>query len=207
MIIILKSIPLFEFVGSGYTNKDILISGIPGFPFKIYRYNIPKTIDEYKILKGIIILLNTVMKMITLLHELIHNFSFGYLNYICESNKKGSEIQTKNEGLFFEEILFGYQYDIITLNKVLVILNGDCLDSLTTFKDNLIKKFKPENFKIKSKLLKLIFKEYNITLNDLENNNEVYLRMKSSESGMYITRDIMNILLPYKHPTALSYNE
>ena len=70
-----------------------------------------------------------------------------------------------------------------------------------------IKEFKPENFKIKSKLLKLIFKEYNITLNDLKNNKEVYSTMKSSGNGMYITRDIHNILLPYKQPIAYNYEE
>ena len=54
----LRSIPLFEFTASGYTNKDILISFISGFPFKIHRYNIPKNKKEYKTLKGIIILFN-----------------------------------------------------------------------------------------------------------------------------------------------------
>ena len=209
----LKSIPLFEFAGSGYTNKDILISGISGFPFKVYGYNNPETKKEYKTLKGIIILFNTGMKMITTLHELIIHLIFGYLNYLTEgkisseSPKKLSKIQTDDGGLFFEQILFGCQYGNITLNDVLVILNGDCLDSLKTFKGSLRKEFKPENFKIKSKLLNLIFKEYNITLNDLKNNKEVYSTMKSSGSGMYITRDIHNILLPYKQPIAYSYEE
>jgi hypothetical protein len=88
-----------------------------------------------------------------------------------------------------------------------VILNGDYLDSLQTFQDSLRKEFKPENFKIKSKLLKLIFEEYNITLNDLENNKKVYSTLKSPENGMHIFRDVDTILLPYKHPTAYSYIE
>ena len=209
----LKSIPLFEFAGSGYTNKDILISGISGFPFKIYRYKIPKTEKEYKILKGIIILFNIVMKTITILHEIINHFIFGYLNYLTDgkisskSPKKGSKIQKEDDQLFFEHKLFWYQYGNITLNDVLVILNGDCLDSLKTFQDNLRKEFKPEKFKIKSELLKLIIEEYNITLNDLQNNKNVYSTMKSSESGMYINRDINNIILPFKYPIAYSYNE
>ena len=151
--------------------------------------------------------------MITTLHEFINNFIFGYLNYISEgkisseSPKKGTNIQKEDGGLSFEQILFGYQYGNITLNDVLVILNGDYLDSLKTFKDSHEKEFKLEKFKIKSKLLKLIFEEYNITLNDLKNNKKVYSTMKSSESGMYITRDVNNIILPYKQPIAYSYEE
>ena len=207
----LKSIPLFEFAGSGYTNKDILISFVSGFPFKIYGYRAPKNIKEYNVLKGIIILFNTGMKLITTLHELIIHLCLGYLNYISEgkisdkSPKKIGKIGRKDGGLLFEEILFGYQYGNITLNDILVILNGEYLDSLSNLQGHLRKEFKIKKFVLKSNLLKLIFQKYKITLDDLKNNNEVYSTMKSSESGMFIKRDIMAILLPYKAPIAYSY--
>ena len=207
----LKSIPLFEFAGSGYTNKDFLISCISGFPFKIYGYETPKSEKEYKILKGIIILFNVGMKMITTLHELIIHLSFAYLNYISdgkishESPKKIGKIETIDGGLLFEQILFGCQYGNITLNDILVILNGEYLDSLDIFQEHLKKEFDSKKFEVNTHLLKLIFGEYNITLNDLKNNKNVYSTMKSSESGMFIKRDVMNILLPYKAPIAYSY--
>ena len=207
----LKSIPLFEFAGSGYTSKDILITCISGFPFKILRYNVPKNIKEYKKLKGIIFLFNAGMKMIAILHELISHLSFGYLNYVTgrkikiESSEKGNKIENDNEGLYFVQLLFGYQFGNITLNDILVLLNGECLDSLKTFKDNLRKEFNSEKFKAKSKLLKMIFKEYDISIKDLENNKKIYSIIKSLENGMYIGRNVMNILLPGKAPIAYCY--
>jgi hypothetical protein len=206
----LRSIPLFEFAASDYTNKDILISFISGFPFKIHRYNIPKNKKEYKILKGIIILFNVGMKMITTVHELIIHLCFGYLNYISEgkisykSPKKIGKIKREDGGLVFEEILFGRQYGDITLNDILVILNGEHLNSLKNFKKHLGQEFNSKKFIVKSNLLKSIFKKYKITVDDLKNNNKVYSTMKSSESGMFIRREVMNILLPYKAPIPYS---
>ena len=206
----LKSIPLFDFAGSGYTNKDLLISCISGLPFKIYNYNAPNSLEEYKNLKGIIILFNVGMKTITTLHELIIHLCFGYLNYLTEgkisyeSPKKGYDISTKDGGLFFEQLLFGVQYGDIKLNDVLVILNGDCFNSLDELQKNLRKEFFPDKFKVKSKLLKLILKEYSIDLKNLKNTNEIYSTMKSSNNGMCIRRNIKNIILPYKSPDALN---
>ena len=73
----LKSIPLFDFAGSGYTNKDLLVSFISGLPFLIYRYDVPKTLEEYENLKGVVFLFNVGMKTITTLHELIIHLCFG----------------------------------------------------------------------------------------------------------------------------------
>ena len=204
----LKSIPLFDFAGSGYTNKDLLVSCISGLPFMIYGYDIPTTFEEYKNLKGIVILFNVGMKTITTLHELINHLCFGYLNYLTEgkisfeSPKKGYEISTRDGGLFFERLLFGVQYGDITLNDVLVILNGDCFNSLNELQKNLGKEFFPDKFKAKSKLLKLIIKEYSIDLKNLKNINEIYSTMKSSNSGIFIRRNKMNIILPHKTPIA-----
>lgn len=150
------------------------------------------------------------MKTITTLHELIIHLCFGYLNYLTEgkisyeSPKKGYDISTKDGGLFFEQLLFGVQYGDITLNDVLVILNGDCFNSLDELQKNLRKEFFPDKFKVKSKLLKLILKEYSIDLKNLKNTNEIYSTMKSSNNGMCIRRNIKNIILPYKSPDALN---
>ena len=207
----LKSIPLFEFSGSGYTNKDILLSCVTGFPIMIYRYNTSESLKEYKNLKGIIILFNIGMKMVTTLHELIIHLSFGYLNYISEgkisyeSPKKGNKNLNEDGGLYFEQLLFGNQYGNIHLNDILVILNGEYFNSLTTFQENLSKELDLDNFKVKSKLLSLILTEYDITLNTLKNNNKTYSKMKTSESGMCIKRDIDNIILSYKAPIPKNY--
>ena len=80
----LKSIPLFDFAGSGYTNKDLLISCISGLPLMIYGYNVPTTSEEYQNLKGIVILFNVGMKTVITLHEFIIHLCFGYLNYLTE---------------------------------------------------------------------------------------------------------------------------
>ena len=41
-----------------------------------------------------------------------------------------------------------------------------------------------------------------MTLNDLKNNKKAYSTMKSSKNEMFIKRDKMNIILPYKAPMA-----
>ena len=209
----LKSIPLFEFSGIGYTNKDFLVFCVTGFPCNIYQYETPTNIDDYNILKGVIILFNIAMKLITTLHEMIIHLFFGYLNYISEgeisheSPRKNNKISTKDGGLFFEQILFGKIFGNITLNEVLVILNGDCFNSLNELHENIRKEFNPKNFEVKSNFLKLILKEYSININDLTNNSEVYSTMKSSENGIFISRDPMKIILPYKAPVPYKKNK
>ncbi len=105
-------------------------------------------------IKGIIILFHIGMKIITTLHELIIHLWFGYLNYLSngkisyESPKKGKRIHKEDDGLFFEQLLFGNQYVNITLNDILITLNGDCFNSLNGFKENLGKEFDSINFKI-----------------------------------------------------------
>ena len=185
----------------------ILVSCVSGFPFMIYNYETPQSKKDYEQLKGIVILFNLAMKLITLVHEIIIHLLFSYLNYISEgkiesnSPKKVNKIENNDGGFVFEQILFGYVYENITLNKVLVILNGDCVNSLANFQANLNKNFDSSNFALKSDLLKLIFKEYNIDLNNLNINEEVYSTMKSSKNSIYIKRNPMNVLLPFKMPT------
>ena len=203
----IKSIPLFEFGASGYTNKDILVSCISGFPFVVYGYDIPETLEDYELLKGLVILFNVAMKLITSLHEIIIHFMFGYLTYVSEgeilshSPKKLDKMKNDDGGLLFEQILFGSVYGDITLNEVLVILNGDCDNTLIKFKENLKNKIDYTNFMPKSKLLKLIFKEYAITFKNLNENKNIYSTMKSPYNSIHIKRNPNNILLPFKMPT------
>ena len=202
----LKSIPLFEFAGSGYTNKDILISFVSGFPFMVYKFDIPVTSEEYNTLKAIIVIFNIAMKMVTTLYEFIVHFLFGYLNYLSdglisyESPKKDKKIEFNDGGLYFENILFGKIYGNLTLNDVLTILNIDSFISKEEFQKNLRKKLDLDKFQVKSDFLRFILHEYNIDLKTLNVNTNMYSYMKPVNIGIYIKRDINNILLPFKMP-------
>lgn len=144
------------------------------------------------------------MKLITTIH-----LFFGYLNYISEGkisheiSRKNNKVNIEDGGLFFEQILFWKIFGNITLNEVLVILNGDCFNSLNELQENIGKEFNPKYFKDKSNFLKLILNEYSININNLTNNSEVYSTMRSSENGIFISRDPMKIILPYKAPVPL----
>ena len=199
----LISIPLFDFCGSGYTNKDILVSSVTGLPFKINGYNKIKTKEDYEELRNMIMIFNIAMKFIATIHEFIIHLLFGYLNYVTEgkisfnSPKKINKVKAKDGGLVFENILFGKIYGNITFNDVLVILNGKNFDSLENFQDSLGENFNSNHFEIKSDFLKSIFEEYPLTLSNFDE-TEIYSCMKSSENGIYIKRDEMKIILPTK---------
>ena len=207
----LKSLPLFEFSGSGYTNKDILLSGVSGFPFMIYNYKPIKTIEDYKELKNIIILFNIGMKLITLLHEFIIHFCFGYLNYLSDgkilstSPKKDNKNVTNDGGLFFEQILFGKQYGNITAKEILVLLNGgDSFNSINNLQTNLAKDINFEEFQAKSQLLTLFLKKHTINFKKLKRTN-INSYMKSFGNEMYIERDIMKIIPSQKRELPYNY--
>ena len=53
----------------------------------------------------------------------------------------------------------------------------------------------------KSKLLKLIFKEYAITFKHLYINKTIYSTMKSPVNYIHIKRNPMSVLLLFKMPT------
>lgn len=207
----LKSIPLFDFSGSGYTNKDILVSCVTGFPFIIYNFDDPETIEDYKELRNIIILFNIGMKLITLIHEFIIHLCFGYLNYLSDgkilssSPKREKKNIAKDGGLFFEQILFGKQYGIITIKEILVLLNGgDSLNSIENLQINLANEINLEEFEANSDFLKLILKNYKITFKKLNDTN-INSFMKSEGNEIYIKRDLMNIILPHKNELPYNY--
>ena len=200
----MKSIQLFEFSGLGYTSKNLILICIIGFPFKIYQYKKPENKKVYNILKGIIILFNITMKLIIILLEMMNNLFFWYLNRITNGKitkeflEKNKIINDSERNLDFEQILFRRELSCITLNEVLVILNGEYFNSLNEFQEKLTKEFNLNDFKIKSNLLKLIIKEYYIKINNLKDYSEVYSTMKSLVKGMYKSRDIKKITLPGK---------
>ena len=190
----LKSIPLFDFACSSYTNKEILISFVSIFPFLVYNFEIPVNFKEYETLNVIIIIFNIAMKLIIILNEFI-NFLFGYLNYL--SNDK---ISYDSSELNFENLLFGKKYDYLTLNDVLTILNVDSFISMDEFRNKLNKKLDFDKFKVKSEFLKFILHEFNIDLKNLKVNSNVYSYMKSDDFGICMKRNVHNIILPFKMP-------
>ena len=172
------------------------------------NYKIPTNKDEYEKLRGLIFLFNIGMKTITVVHELIIHLNYGYLNYLSEgkilndSPRKGNSIETDDGGLYFEHLLFGKDYGDITLNDILLILNGMNFSSLYSFKEKLGKEYNPKNFSVKSEFLEFILKEYDIGLKDLEANKKATSTMKSPRSDMYIRRVVA---LPYSCPTPYAY--
>ena len=208
----LKSIPLFDFCGSGYTNKDLLISCITGLPILIKGFKKPESLEDYYELKNLIFLFNVGMKMITTLHEFIIHLLYGYLNIVSDreilsiSPKKGKNFNSSDGGLYFEQMLFGRTYGDIGFNDILVILNGEKINSLNEFQNNLNLEFSPHSFKVKSVFLKSFLKEYPITLNNY-NQTKIYSTMKSINNKIYISRSIYNILRPYAAPFVYNKNE
>ena len=99
--------------------------------------------------------------------------------------------------------MFRNQYGDVTIKDIIVILNGDCLNSLNDFQKNLRQKFDPSKFVVKSNLLKLLFKEYSIDLINLKNINNIYSTMKSSGSGLHIKRSI--VIPSHSQPVAYNY--
>lgn len=135
---------------------------------------------------------------------MMNNLFFWYLNRITNGKitkeflEKNKIINDSERNLDFEQILFRRELSCITLNEVLVILNGEYFNSLNEFQEKLTKEFNLNDFKIKSNLLKLIIKEYYIKINNLKDYSEVYSTMKSLVKGMYKSRDIKKITLPGK---------
>ena len=112
------SLPLYNKVLEGYTNKDFLVSGITGFPFIITGYEKIDNEEKYNNLKNIAFIFNLSMKLLICLHEIIIHLGYGYLNIISgrkifpESPKSDNNYSYMNSpkndgGSYFEELLFG----------------------------------------------------------------------------------------------------
>ena len=112
------SLPLYNKILEGYTNKDFLVSGITGFPFIITGYEKIDNEEKYNNLKNIAFIFNLSMKLLICLHEIIIHLGYGYLNIISgrkifpESPKSDNNYSYMNSpkndgGSYFEELLFG----------------------------------------------------------------------------------------------------
>ena len=136
------------------------------------------------------------MKFIILLHEFLIHILYGYLYFISDK-KISSESPRKSKkyldcgGLFFEELFFGRKMEVITIQEVITVLNGDCLDSFAKFKVQFKKDF--EGFSPKSKLLKKILKKYPVELT-LNFPFKIIGNMKSSFNSIIMKRNISKVL-------------
>ena len=143
--------------------------------------------------------------MITILHELIIHLLYGYMHILSDrkisytSPKKGNNFNTNDGVLYFDQIFFGRIFGDIGFNDILVILNGENLNSLNEFQNNLGLEFEPELFQVKSDFLISFLKEYPIELNNYSE-TKIHSTMKSMNNGVYIKRDTFNIIESYSAP-------
>ena len=191
----LKSAPLFDFGPIGYTNKDIMIYLIIGIPLLLQDYKI-KNQQEYQNIKNAIFLFNVGMKFIILLHEFLIHVLYGYLYHISEHKISSESPKKANRydqcgGLLFEQLFFGRKMDNITIQEIITILNGDCLDSFEKFTEEFQKNF--EGFEPKSELLKKILKKYPVDFS-LNFSEPITGNMKSSFKGIFMKRNLSKVL-------------
>ena len=85
---------------------------------------------------------------------------------------------------------------MIGFNDILVILNGENLNSLNEFLNNLCLEFEPELFHVKSDFLISFLKEYPIELNNYSE-TKIHSIMKSMNNGVYSKGDTFNIIRSY----------
>ena len=143
--------------------------------------------------------------MITILHEFIIHLLYGYMHILSNrkisstSPKKGNNFNTNNEVHYFDQIFFGRILSDIGFNDILVILNGENLNSLNEFQNNLGLEFEPHLFKVKSDFLISFLKEYPIELNNYSETT-IHSTMKSINNGVFIKRDTFNIIRSYSAP-------
>ena len=196
----LKSAPLFDFGPIGFTNKDLMIYLIIGIPLLIENYKI-KNYEEYQNIKNLIFLFNVGMKFIILLHEFLIHILYGYLYHISDKHISSESPKKSNKrfecgGFLFEELFFGRKIGEISIQEVITVLNGDCLDSFEKFKEQFKKDF--EGINPKSKLLKNILKKYPVEL-DLNFPVRIIGNMKSSFNSIIMKRNLSNVLPPFSN--------
>ena len=103
------------------------------------------------------------------------------------------------EDFILNKFFFGRLFGDIGFNGILVILNGENLNSLNEFQNNLGLEFEPELFQVKSDFLISFLKEYPIELNNYSE-TKIHSTMKSMNNGVYIKRDTFNIIESYSAP-------
>ena len=141
------------------------------------------------------------MKFIILLHEFLIHILYGYLYHISDKHIFSESPKKSNKrfecgGFLFEELFFGRKIGEISIQEVITVLNGDCLDSFEKFKEQFKKDF--EGINPKSKLLKNILKKYPVEL-DLNFPVRIIGNMKSSFNSIIMKRNLSNVLPPFSN--------
>ena len=138
----------------GFTNKDLLISFINSIPEIADNLAIEDEEEEedeedkkalqnkIQNLTNICLLLSIGVKFITSLHELVINFTFGYLHYFSEKKLDSDSFKAEKEKdgdfNFEKQLNNGNRFDYLDINSVIVLLDGSfCKKDLSDFRNDL----------------------------------------------------------------------
>lgn len=207
-----KTVPLYEFMAEGFTNKDFLCTFVSYFPFLVQNTGEITSEEQYDTLRNIIYAFNIEAKMILLLHEVLIHLGYGYLNKLTEgeisnispkATKHSKNNNSNNEfeidtnsseydgGSFFEEILFGEKVTNLRLQSLLILLDEDCFNySVDEFQKKIHERFDKNHFK-KKKLkgfLKRVLTKYKINV-DVFDFNIINVNMRNLQNNfLYMER-------------------
>ena len=187
----IKAIPLYDMIGDGYTDKDIIVSFISYYSPIIEDFGIIHTKEQYENLKHVSFLFDVCYKFIVALHEILIHLCFGYLSYITEgkvdnkspksSKSKSDENKYDDGGIYFEELLLGKDIKNINMTIISCLLNGEYLNKdLKTFQNDIKLKFDPSKIKMEG-LLGKILNKYKIDFSLFQYSNTIgYMRKKTN---------------------------
>jgi hypothetical protein len=134
-----KFMPFYINQFSGFTNKDILLSVISSYPSLVQL--LPKRYEKekYKDIKNFCLLMALGEKFVTILHEQIIHFLYGYLFHLTKAegikifpkkSEKKKEDKNENDLLedegcyYFESQLFGHIISKLTIANVIALFDG-----------------------------------------------------------------------------------
>ena len=192
-----KSMPLFNLISEGYTDKDCLISFISYFPIIIEEYGDINTLAQYNNIIKVFLYFDICNKFIVCLHEIIIHLSYGYLNYVTEgkinskspkeSKKTNDSDEHENGGSYFEKLLFGEKIQTINMQLIYCLLNGQHFnDTIEQFRKCLLLEFDPVNIK-KTGLFGKLMEKYEINFN-LFKYSSAYGNMRHSSRKLFARR-------------------
>ena len=210
----LKFVPLPITGYLGFTNKDILISIVSGYPLLVKNLRLKnyRKVDEkiLEYIKNFCYLMAIGEKFLTITHEQALHFIYGYLNYLSpnnkldisskrkissENNKKDNneEFGRKDRGNFLEKQLFGSVVFNLNIINVLTLLDGECIkNSKTKFKKIFNEEINLKNINQRinkcSGFLKKFLELYQIDFNSIFNlfNLDLIFISAKGNSGIYI---------------------
>ena len=143
-----KFIPIYNEIFSGFTNKDILLTTISAYPSIVKIFPTIYDKEAYNDIKNFCLLMSIGEKFLTLLHEQVIHFIYGYLHHLTnkdyikdspkslkqrikednEENEESEENEDDNVddgGYFFEIQLFGHIIRELTIMNVIALLDGE----------------------------------------------------------------------------------